>query len=84
MTEREQTLRRTCLEHLANIPAGYTTSEKAVCSYVYLAVAPEATTTETQATLARLEADRLAACVVNALGEKRWSITTAGRAALNE
>lgn len=84
MNEREQTLRRTCLEHLANIPIGYTSSERAVCSYMYLAVAPEATATETQATLARLEADRLATCVVNALGEKRWSITAAGRAALAE
>lgn len=84
MTEREQILTRTCLEHLANTPAGYLQSERSVASYLYLAVSPEATPAETHAILARLEADRLVSCVVSTLGVKRWAITAAGRAALAE
>lgn len=84
MTERQQILSRTCLEHLANTPAGYMQSERAVASFLYLAVSPEATVAETHEVLARLEAEHLATCVVSALGVKKWAITDAGRAALND
>lgn len=80
--ERPLIVRRAVLTELAHTPRGYMQTQATLCSSVSLAVCPEPTDSELDDALARLEADCLAVCVVDALGCKRWQITAAGRAAL--
>ena len=84
MNERAGNLKRALLLELAHVPAGYLEPEKSLRAVVRLCVSPEPEEAEVDAQLARLEADRLAVCVVDAFGVKRWKATAAGRAALQD
>lgn len=80
--KRAHTLRRTLLTDLSHTPRGYMQPQEALAASARLAVCPEPDAGEIDESLRRLEAEALIHCEVDALGVKRWSITTAGRAAL--
>jgi len=80
--KRERTVRRALLEDLANTPRGYMQPQEALVASCRLAVCPPPAEAELDAAFARLEADDLIHCEIDAMGVKRWSITAIGRAAL--
>lgn len=80
--KRERTVRRTLLEDLSHTPRGYMQPQEALAASCRLAVCPPPAEAELDAAFARLEADALIHCEVDAMGVKRWSITSLGRAAL--
>lgn len=80
--ERARRIREAILEELANTPRGYMQPQKALAASVRLSIVPPPTEAEMDEALARLEADAMIHCEVTALGVKRWSITSLGRAAL--
>lgn len=80
--KRERTVRRTLLEDLGNTPRGYMQPQEALAASARLAVCPEPGAGEIDSALRRLEADGLIHCEADALGVKRWCITSPGRAAL--
>ena len=82
--DRNRRIRAAILEELANTPAKYMQSQKALVASVRLSVVPPPTEAELDEALARLEADAMIHCEVTALGVKRWCITGIGRAALYE
>ena len=82
--QRSCRIRAAILEELANTPAKYMQSQKALVASVRLSVVPPPTEAELDEALARLEADSMIHCEVTQLGVKRWCITGIGRAALYE
>lgn len=82
--ERPLIIRRAVLTELSHTPRGYMQTQKSLVGSVRLSVCPEPTESELDDALARLEADCLIVCAVDALGVKRWQILAAGRAALAE
>lgn len=82
--ERARRIRAAILEELANTPRGYMQSQRSLLASVSLSVVPPPTDAEYDEALARLEADAHVHCVISALGEKRWTITGVGRAAVND
>jgi len=82
MRERAQAIRLAILEELAHTPRGYMQAHRALCATAALTVEPEPKDMELDAAFARLEADALIHCEVDALGVKRWCLTAIGRAAL--
>ena len=82
--KRERTIRRTLLEDLANTPRGYLQPQEALEGSARLAVCPPPTDAEFDSAFRRLEADALIHCEIDAMGVKRWCITSVGRAALAE
>lgn len=80
--KRERTIRRTLLEDLSHTPRGYMQPQESLVASCRLAVCPPPAEAELDAAFARLEADDLIHCEVDAMGVKRWCITAIGRAAL--
>ena len=62
----------------------YMQSQRSLLASVSLSVVPPPSDAEYDEALARLEADAHVHCVISALGEKRWTITSVGRAAVND
>lgn len=81
-TDRHTTLQHLALEHLSHTPIGYLMPEAGLLAHLKLSIVPAPDAAEFESVLRRLEADRLAHCEISPLGVKKWSITTAGRAAL--
>ena len=82
--KRERTIRRTLLEDLSHTPRGYMQPQEALVASCRLAVCPPPEAHEFEAAFRRMEADALIHCEVDAMGVKRWCITSIGRAALAE
>lgn len=81
---RERVIRRTLLEDLGHTPRGYLQPQEALVASARLSVCPPPTEGEFDAAFRRLEADALIHCEVDALGVRRWCVTSLGRAALAE
>lgn len=82
--QREIAIKRAMLTELANTPRGYLQPQQALVGALTLTVCPAATDAELDTAFRVLEADAMIHCEVDALGVKRWCITSIGRAALAE
>lgn len=72
------------LSQLDKLPASYMQPESALRASVTLAMHPSPAPGELDASLARLEADKLILCTVDRLRQKRYAISPLGRATLQQ
>ena len=82
--ERERRIRAAILEELTNTPRGYMQTQRSLLASMGLSLVPPPSEVEYDEALARLEADCFIHCEISALGEKRWCVTSLGRAAFND